>query len=107
MLPKVRRLSTPEVQTVLRAGRPLRTEHLSAKFLPHTGVPRVSVVVSKKVARRAVARNKLRRTIYRALYPLQNHGYLLVFVQKILPPPLLPIYAVELKEILKKTIPHV
>ncbi len=52
---------------VLTSGRSSRSAHLQLKFvaLPHP--LRASAVVAKSVARKAVARNSLRRALYRAL----------------------------------------
>ncbi|KKU54754.1 MAG: hypothetical protein UX77_C0026G0001 [Parcubacteria group bacterium GW2011_GWA1_47_11] len=66
MLPKTSRLSASEVREIIKSGRSVRSATLSAKFVP-SKVSKVAVVVSSKVAKTAVARNKLRRAAYRAL----------------------------------------
>ncbi len=83
MLPKPRRLTAEEVQNVLTAGRSARSTLLSAKYVANTGPLRVSAVVSKKVAKRAVERNRLRRALYRALADVDMKGTAVVFVQKV------------------------
>ncbi|HVY73089.1 MAG TPA: ribonuclease P protein component [Candidatus Paceibacterota bacterium] len=88
MLPKNRRLNAREVAEVLAKGRSARATYLSAKQLPGTVPFRASAVVSKKVAKRAVERNRLRRALYRALQDIKGSGTHVVFVQKIPPAPL-------------------
>ena len=49
-------------------GKTLRTSKMSLIFVENTrGVTRFSVVVSKKVAKSAVERNRIRRRVYEAL----------------------------------------
>lgn len=66
MLPKTNRLSASEVCEILKTGRSARAGTLSAKYLRLPGA-RAAVVVSSKVAKTAVLRNRLRRAAYRAL----------------------------------------
>lgn len=73
MLPKTNRLSASEVREILKSGRSVRSATLSAKYLPSTR-PRAAVVVSIKVAKSAVMRNKLRRAAYDALRPVLPAG---------------------------------
>jgi ribonuclease P protein component len=65
MLPKGARLSAHDVRMVIKNGRSIRTEGVSAKCL--AGAPGMAVVVSKKVAPKATERNRLRRLVYNAL----------------------------------------
>ncbi len=67
MLPKSKRLSTREVREVLRRGHSARAEFLSVKFIKNNTTMRTAAVVQKSVARSAVKRNHLRRTLYQAL----------------------------------------
>ncbi len=67
MLPKKQRLSTEEVQEVITKGRSVRGTTLSIKYTENKGYFHAAVVVSKKVAKKAVDRNRLRRTIYMIL----------------------------------------
>ncbi len=90
MLPKSRRLTSYEVDDVLKYGRSRRGEYLSVKIHILSTPLRVSVVVSKSVAKKAVERNRLRRAVYQALssplfqkYGLLAKGNAIVFVQKI------------------------
>lgn len=66
MLAKRQRLTAAEVREILKSGRSARSATLSAKFLPGKGA-KAAVVVSGKVAKTAVLRNKLRRAAYRTL----------------------------------------
>lgn len=66
MLPKKARLTAAEVREILKSGRSVRSGALSAKYktAPHA---KAAVVVSIKVAKSAVERNRLRRSAYLAL----------------------------------------
>ena len=56
------------VKYVYRHGKTLRTPKMSLTFTENTrGFTRVAVVVSKKVEKSAVKRNRIRRRIYEAL----------------------------------------
>lgn len=101
MLPKGRRLTSPEVTEVIRRGRPLRATHLSMKFLPSPTPFRVSAVVSKSVAKRAVRRNHLRRALYQALTGFSGTGTAVVFVQKIPQRNLVEVFTEDLAVLLK------
>lgn len=65
----------------MAAGRSFFNEALSLRLipLPTKEKTRIAVIVSKKVAQTAVARNRIRRRIYAACHPLLPHlrdGYL-------------------------------
>lgn len=66
MLSKRSRLTALEVREILKRGRSARLGALSVKYM-HTTDAGAAVVVSSKVAKTAVLRNKLRRAAYRAL----------------------------------------
>ena len=56
------------VRYVYQKGKTVRTANMSLVFVENTrGFTRVAVVVSKKVERTAVGRNRMRRRIYEAL----------------------------------------
>jgi len=56
------------VKYVYQHGKTIRRSKMSLVFCDNTrGFTRVAVVVSKKVAKTAVARNKIRRRVYEAL----------------------------------------
>lgn len=82
MLPRSKRLRAEEVAAVLRVGKSVRAGSVSAKYTPATGAGRAAIVVSKKVARLAVTRNKLRRAGYQALPPLPRGVHVVFFIQK-------------------------
>jgi ribonuclease P protein component len=96
MLPKRRRLTATEVKDILARGRSLRAGVLSAKYVTATHPLRVSVVVSKKVAKRAVDRNRARRAVYRALSQVDAKGIAVIFVHTFPSPPLTPAFLKDL-----------
>lgn len=62
MLPRSSRLSSKEVERLMKEGRSLAAGSLRAKYLKSsTPTSRFAFVVSKKIARDAVTRNRLRR----------------------------------------------
>lgn len=63
MLPKKERLSRAEFNRFFSAGKRVHSPSLQYIYTPHTAL-HVSVVVSKKVAKLAVQRNKIRKRIY-------------------------------------------
>lgn len=67
MLPKRRRLHAHEVRDILAEGRSVRGTHLSMKFISTTNSFKAAAVVPKSLVRKATARNRLRRALYRAL----------------------------------------
>jgi ribonuclease P protein component len=91
MLKKQARLTAREVREVIANGRSTRASVLSAKYMPAKQL-RASVVVSKKVAKRAVDRNRVRRAVYRALGKVKAEGTYVVFVQKVPKDPLTPVF---------------
>lgn len=54
-----------------RNGKMIRSRVISLKYVPNkfNARPRISVIVSKKVLKLAVARNRARRRIYAAIQP--------------------------------------
>lgn len=85
MLAKTRRLRGEEVREVLARGRGRRGAALSIKYLSTSSPFRCAVVVSKKVAKTAVVRNRVRRAVYRALdrASLPPTGHAILFVQSV------------------------
>ena len=67
MLKKTNRLSRKEFETHFKTGKRFTTPHLQ---LIHSPAPTFSavVVVGKKVAKKAVIRNKIRRQVYGVVY---------------------------------------
>ncbi|MDP2640978.1 MAG: ribonuclease P protein component [Candidatus Yanofskybacteria bacterium] len=71
MLPKAHRLTkTKDVQGVARYGKGFRAGGIQLKALPQGGEKesRIAVVVSKKVSKKAVKRNRVRRLIQEAFW---------------------------------------
>ncbi len=99
MLPKRQRLVSAEVREVLTRGRSRRGTYVSIKRIPTNEPLRVSVVVAKAVAKKAVDRNRLRRACYRALSPLSGTGRAVVFVIKVPPGALTPTFRTELGQL--------
>jgi ribonuclease P protein component len=74
MLSKKQRLVRNDFRDVSRSGRPLHTPHLSMRLISasNSETPsRFAFVVSGKVARTAVSRNRLRRRGYAAIESLK------------------------------------
>lgn len=63
MLKKKQRLSRNEFTNLMKKGRRVHDTHLSLVFTPGTET-KCGLVVSKKVAKNATARNLLRRRVY-------------------------------------------
>ena len=56
------------VRYAYQKGKTVRTAKMSLVFVPNTkGFTRVAVVVSKKVEKTAVGRNRIRRRVYEAI----------------------------------------
>ena len=102
MLPKRRRLSAEEVRNIIAGGRSARVSLLSVKYVANTKPLRAAAVVSKKISKKAVIRNRLRRAIYRALSSLEAHGDIVIFVQKVPEGALTPAFSAELVVLLSK-----
>lgn len=102
MLAKTRRLRAAEVQEVLSRGRGRRGTALSVKMVSTTSPFRCAVVVSKKTAKTATLRNRVRRAVYRALShtSLPPTGHAILFVQSVPKTDLTAVFASELKHLL-------
>ncbi len=61
------------VLAVMRSGRAKRGSDFSVRLSPTTKQPRVAVVVSKKIDKRAVVRNTIRRRVIAALQVTSLH----------------------------------
>ncbi len=86
MLPKSRRISREEFSSILKAGKRYASSHFTlyvAQNKANLKKPsQFSFSVSKKIAKSAVERNRLRRRGYSAIKGLVKevkHGYLLMF----------------------------
>lgn len=80
MLPKRSRLTAAEVRQVLKTGRAARGTGITLKYEAAEGA-QVAVVVSKKVAKGATERNRLRRLVYRSLPSSLPRARMVLFVQ--------------------------
>lgn len=78
MLPKTKRLTSQEVRTVLKEGKSVRIGTVSARYTKARD-PKAALVVSTKVAKSAVTRNRLRRLGYQAL-TLPQGLHMVVFI---------------------------
>jgi ribonuclease P protein component len=102
MLPKRSRLTSAEVKKVLDSGRGKRGVLLGIKHIPHTGSFKCAVVVSKKLAKTAVIRNRVRRSVYEALRKtsLPASGHAILFVQALPTEMAAEAFTIELKKLL-------
>lgn len=66
MLRKTERLSAGEVREILKVGRIVRGETATVRFSTSTK-RKAAVVVSSKIVKGAVGRNRVRRLVYRTL----------------------------------------
>ncbi|MDP3962817.1 MAG: ribonuclease P protein component [bacterium] len=77
MLPSSKRLTTALFKKTIDNGRSAHSQLFILKLIKEGGPSRFSVSVSKKVAKKAVERNKIRRRAYSAIssfYPAIKHG---------------------------------
>ncbi len=79
MLKRSNRLSRAQFQEFGRRGKRVQTTAASLTFVPHPTF-HGAVVVSKKVSKSAVRRNRLRRQVYAELVTLKKSGNTGVFV---------------------------
>ncbi|HEV8677442.1 MAG TPA: hypothetical protein VN701_01265 [Candidatus Paceibacterota bacterium] len=106
MLPKRSRLTSSEVEEVLKKGISLsipaqknQKSLISAKFVASKGHFRAVAIAPKSVAKSAVVRNRLRRAVYRAIasFPTPKKGGTAVFFVRSIPKgPLTPAFAEEI-----------
>ena len=105
MLKKSKRLRSNEVEQVMKNGRSLRSTHLQVKFAP-TGLSfRSAAVVPKSIARKATARNTLRRALYRALLTTNTStckGNAVFFVRSVPKEKSAAVFAEELTQLTTK-----
>lgn len=112
MLPKHSRLSSREVDEVLKKGlsfkiSPTRGGNslISLKFLPVSGGFKAAAVVPKAIAKSAVVRNRIRRAVYRAIANLptpKRSGIAVFFVRHIPKGPLTPAFEEEINAFFQK-----
>lgn len=63
MLPRTKRLTRAEFTHFFKMGKRLHSPSLTMVYAPHTRF-QASAVISKKIAKTAVLRNKFRRRVY-------------------------------------------
>jgi ribonuclease P protein component len=88
MLKKVNRLAKArDIQKVFSRGRAFFNPQFGIKFLPSSKPPRFTVVVSTKVFKKAVARNRLKRVVReylrKHLTKFPGGDYMVIFKPKI------------------------
>ncbi len=87
MIPRVNRIRVSEFEE-LSGGPSLSLPHLALKYKvsPQGGHPKCAVVISSKIAPKAVSRNRIRRALYKALEELllkiPKGGRLIVYLKK-------------------------
>lgn len=105
MLNKSKRLRSLEVEQVMKTGKSARSAHLQVKFAPTATTLRSAAVVPKALARKAVARNTLRRALYRAIAIQETAGLKgnAVFFVRVIPKEKpMAVFAEELASLLQK-----
>ncbi len=115
MLSASRRLRTKEVEEIIKRGVPARGVFVTAKAIVGDTINvRAAAVVSKKIARSAVERNRLRRALYRAVAEVKlpslqsSHAEggvttslnIVFFIRSIPPNPLLPAFSKDVTNII-------
>ena len=81
MLPKKKRVTKELFQTVIKSGGTLSGSFFVFRYIKQK-YPQYAFVVSKKIAKKAVDRNKLRRRGYSVLNNYKLKDYLGVFFYK-------------------------
>ena len=81
MLARRNRVSTALVSHIMKEGVSVHTPSMSLRFTLRAAYPRFSAIVSKKVAKTAVERNRTRRRVYAVLEKLALpplHGLIMI-----------------------------
>lgn len=76
MIKKEYKLKTYDVKTVSRTGRLFRSKYFDIRVLDNE-LFNIGVSVSKKIDKRSVVRNKIKRLIYDSFRELNNEGVVL------------------------------
>jgi ribonuclease P protein component len=85
MLPKEKRLNRKEILTIQQRKLPIiQGNYFGLVFSPVSNEQKFGVIVSTKIAKRAVVRNKLRRMLYQKIQqtPLDCQGWFLFLAKK-------------------------
>ena len=107
MIPKKSRINREDFEKMMKMGRLCNGGLFSLRFLKNTGKStHFSVVVSKKVAKTAVLRNKIRRRGYSIFQKVQkelkNNGFIILFAKKGAEKATFAETEAQIQEILKK-----
>jgi ribonuclease P protein component len=105
MLSKSQRLTRSEFSHHFKTGRRINSPYATLIVSPHTRF-HGAVVVSKKVQRQAVQRNRLRRRAYSQLYNIAKHNQTGVYIF-VLKPKLALLTKTQQHEALKALIAQV
>lgn len=81
MLSKKERLSREMFNRFFVSGKRFSTDSLNLVYTPRPTL-HAAIVISKKVAKKAVARNKLRRQLYALVREVMAHGVWIIVVRK-------------------------
>lgn len=103
MLSKPHRLSRAEFNAFFSTGVRFHQATITGIYTPHQ-IPKVSVVVGKKVSKKAVTRNTLRRQIYGVVeeYLKENNGSgVYIFITK---PPLTLLSRAERAQVVREIL---
>lgn len=85
MLPSSQRLTIHLFKSAIEKGKIFHSSLFTARLVKVEGISRFGVSVSKKIAKSAVERNKIRRRVYsalRELYPRISPSVHGVFIMK-------------------------
>lgn len=84
MIPKKNRIKREDFEEITKKGGFLSSSLFSIRFLKNPEkIRRISVVVSKKVAKTAVKRNLLRRRVYEVIQKMPESPYFsIIFAKK-------------------------
>jgi ribonuclease P protein component len=105
MLSKKERLSRAEFNLFFSVGRKFHGVHLGMSYVPYHEL-HASVVVSRKIEKTAVKRNKIRRRIYAILRHAKAeqdiHGVYIFFVKKNVSAQAYDVLSEEVQTLIKK-----
>lgn len=86
MLPQKNRVTTQEFKEILKIGLRISSENISISYVKNDNQFKASVVVSKKVSKKAVDRNyqkrRVREAIRRVFYPFTQKNSVVFFVKR-------------------------
>ena len=85
MFKKANRLSRGEFESFFRSGKGHHSDSYQLIFTPSEEELKVAVVVPKKIVRKAVSRNRVRRQLYHQLKSIigDSKGIYIVIVKKL------------------------